>query len=238
MPNGGTLPFGPYTVGQFLAIVALLAGGFRTMPLWGGHRGLVVNAIVLGFVIVAVVTCMRQVPWRGRGPLPILRGALFGYSRTAGSYRGKALPGPHTVTVHPRVVIAGEAVMDAAYAVLTQQRSQGEQATAEPSASPAPVLPAPATSKKSHVAGEHRSGRPVTGGRSRRPRPASSRRQASSRRAAHPARTALPAAPMTPCPLSGVQRLRARATAQETLEPVTSAASSSPGSERAPRGPL
>lgn len=130
MPNGGTLPFGPYTVGQFLVIVGILVGGFRTMPLWGGGRGLVVNGITLGVVTVATVTAMRKVPWHGRGPLPLLRGALFGYSRTGGSYRGKALPLRPPVTVHPHAVIASDTVMEQAYALLAQRREQAASARA------------------------------------------------------------------------------------------------------------
>lgn len=186
MPNGGTLPFGPYTVGQFLVIVGILVGGFRTMPLWGGGRGLVVNGITLGVVTVATVTAMRKVPWHGRGPLPLLRGALFGYSRTGGSYRGKALPLRPPVTVHPHAVIASDAVMEQAYALLAQRCEQA--ASAQATSTQAAVM---------HV-----------GARSLRQAPATPKAAAATPKAA--AATPRPAVRLSG---SGLQRLRDQAAA-------------------------
>lgn len=131
LPNGSDIPYGPYTVGQFVTGVCLLVVGYRTMPLWGGGRGLFVNGPLLLGLTAAVVIVMRKVPWRGRGPVPVLRGMLGSYSATEGTYRGKSLPARQATAVMGGVVVADEAAMIAAQALLQQRHPIQLPATAK-----------------------------------------------------------------------------------------------------------
>jgi len=123
LPNGSELPYGPYTVGQFVTAVVLVVGGYWTLPLWGGQRGLLVNAPLLLGVTAGAVTFLRKVPWRGRGPVPMLRGAFSSYGSAEGTYRGRALPVRQSTRVTGRVCIADERAMSAASALVLERHA-------------------------------------------------------------------------------------------------------------------
>jgi hypothetical protein len=123
LPSGSDIPFGPYTVGQFVTAVCLLVIGYRTMPFWGGSRGLLLNGPLLLGLTALVVIFMRKVPWRGRGPVPVLRGMLGSYSATDGTYKGKSLPARQATPVVSAIVIADAAAMIAAEALLQKRQT-------------------------------------------------------------------------------------------------------------------
>lgn len=135
LPSGSDIPFGPYTVGQFVTAVCLLVIGYRTMPFWGGSRGLLLNGPLLLGLTALVVIFMRKVPWRGRGPVPVLRGMLGSYSATEGTYKGKSLPARQPTPVVSAIVIADAAAMIAAEALLQKRQTM----TALPAVEAAPI---------------------------------------------------------------------------------------------------
>lgn len=207
LPNGSELPYGPYTVGQFVTAVVLLVGGYWTLPLWGGQRGLLLNAPLLLGVTAGAVMFLRKVPWRGRGPVPMLRGAFSSYGSAQGTYRGKALPARQATRVTGRICIADERAMSAASTLLRERRAQlpGQAAQVHQDA---------AASAQHHVsAGVSTSPppAPLTAPASAAPAPTSTARPAP--RTARPARAARAAGAAS---LSGVQRLRQQAGAAST----------------------
>jgi len=260
LPNSsGPLPFGPYTLGQFAALGIILLGGYVTLPIWGGDRGLIVNTTVLGAAAVVVIVLMRKVPWRGRGPLPLMRGALSGYLHGGGEYRGRPTPVSAPITLHAGILIADDQVMTAAYQLLSQRQQTAQPtlasthtSTQPPASTPASLATAPGADRHPtfdarprpvvvrvlDAARHHIPRRAVstpatslTAQRRETSRPSPTRplpaRPGATRTSAtrpHPTVTS----PTHPGALSGVQRLRQQAAADQTPRTTTP----EPGSTR------
>ena len=237
LPSGSDIPFGPYTVGQFVTAVCLLVIGYRTMPFWGGSRGLLLNGPLLLGLTALVVIFMRKVPWRGRGPVPVLRGMLGSYSATEGTYKGKPLPARQPTPVVSAIVIADAAAMIAAEALLQKRQTM----TALPAVEAAPIPASAGTTRAGKGRGSNTqaiaSGPASASAQAQTPTAAAA--LARSGRVPVPGRDVLesraksrPSPPPPPAvaaaalesnsPLSGVQRLRRQAQA--------ATAASTPGS--------
>ncbi|WP_432573385.1 hypothetical protein [Kineococcus sp. SYSU DK005] len=217
LPNGSELPYGPYTVGQFVTAVVLLVGGYWTLPLWGGQRGLLVNAPLLLGVTAGAVMFLRKVPWRGRGPVPILRGAFSSYGSAQGTYRGKALPARQATRVTGRICIADERAMSAASSLLRERRAQLPGQAAQVHQDAAASASASASAQHHVSAGVSTSPppAPLTAPASAAPAPTSPL-TFTARPAPRTARPARPARAAGAASLSGVQRLRQQAGAAST----------------------